>query len=53
VTALTDLPPIGTGICSSCHGPAPDGAVHRGVGLLCGQCADLRYDAYLDWYDSR
>jgi len=40
-------------VCIRCLTPAPDGTVQSGIGLLCWQCADLRYDAYLDWYDSR
>ena len=32
-------------ICSQCHGPAPDGPVFAGAGLLCWPCADARIDA--------
>jgi hypothetical protein len=39
--------------CISCGRPASDGIPQPNGGLQCEQCCDLRYDAYLDWYDSR
>jgi hypothetical protein len=41
------------GACIRCGRPADDGVTQPGVGLLCEQCADLRRDDYLDWYDNR
>ena len=60
-TPRTRTPPPGTtcegstpldGTCSECHGPAPDGPVHAGIGLLCWDCADVHFlDSLLPWGD--
>lgn len=51
MTMITDPP--ATALCGRCGQPTADGITHPDCGALCEVCAELRYDAYLDWYDSR